>query len=1420
MKAIIRSLAILAIILAVQSSKSVAIFKVYLTEHDEVGFSPSTFLQVKESITEVRPHADSDFIQFKPFVQMKDLLENSRKLEMDLDRTSKFSQSFTGILPQLRMENLNRSAAKFRDLLGILRLHPTDDYYIVDIFSIELKNGKHFTSEKSFKIADSDLIIRSFVILDDFIYYAGVSISKATIIFCKKAYSESEKDILPVCYTVESQVRVSTEEYSTVDVQVSAFRNKANRSIVIIYIKNSREEYFQNTFWLFIKEEFRSLRIPVDEFIIGKVQIVNYNFDRDIINALVLNSKSGYSDLVELRLSHGYLDVGALRQSLIKSHVQNFDSNSHTIIIYEYDTSQFQVRINILHVENIESHTLHIPKQKRIIKTEFAGTFVLIQTMNLDYVNELYILDTNTKTLYKNNRLIIRMTDIWYLIADKQSHFIYLFSGDNNIKIFELNDLMFDTFRVIEKDSSNKGYITYSREDQKLLRFQVTAINFNTTSIASTTDITFNPRYETVHKEEVYGNDVKIKSPHVLYFNEVKIDYDPLEFKDCKITRFMNNYVYSIYVCDNKSIILVNESFWNGLSMTEVRKHYRFYFRFFDTNEIKDYRYFFDEYLVILLKNGQMRILKLSVIDQKIPYDRKYIVSNDLVEKCDKVIFANQGIRCEERDRYVYYIMNIDNERFYLDKIAEIKKEIVYKNTTFNSYYRANNYYCLNKNEKTSQISLISFQSGRVETRHTNFPFKDKITDDISVHWIGFTTILFILNKKTNMELYVLFRYSYLKMPFGEFIDDYKEFIKISPSHVDGYFFIIYRSTANKIKGISYKAVFDSRKRLIKSFVLDENDCKKVVFSFRPQNSKDFALYYSCADLESISKLKVFEFIPNGPFIILDNTKRFLEVDYQGIKTLYKLNPIVLSKNPELKFTDFLVKERSDKGGYVELELEKEKIIQLKGGVRSITVVPKIEGVEFIDRIHLIKEEELISNINSLKPSMQADIQIVEENPFFNFGSYIYSQKRLEQNNNFFDCQKIMVTHAEYDLEKELQLLYFCRNRRTYLYYITDLSHITIKLDAKFAEPNQSYDRPYIINVKNFIYFFMTHKGSTVLRGIKIDYSGSNSSVVLSHGFNLAPFNYRRSFLGTYFVYYQEISNSIILFLHNVGTASIEVKKMSLQEFSFDISSENHISIFESVKIRFDTITFFQRSNIIWFLGVNNFYIYEIKLYQENSWKYKIESKYINYLTDSEHEVIMDKNADYLAVMNFRSEQRPNIYIFQKDRFASTNNLFYVIDRHDFTTKNYHILNFALQKNSTTKVTSILIIYLEQMQRDGITYKYLRSKQFMISEFKLRLRPHMLSYNQKITFEIEHIEAQESGAVVEHHTIQLILNENLGLFALKILVTVAACAFVALNITVCFVFSSNQKLQEEIDHIKQLQQHEDVAPILNNQEQR
>lgn len=1422
MKTAIRPLIILGMIAVALHCKSTASYKLYLVEEDQIGFTPSTFLQVKESITEVRPHTSDSFIHIDPFAQLIHKPGKPRTMAyLGPDQSRSIKGEISDSI-RYRLDQKNLSAAKFKQCLGILRINFTEEYYLVDLFNWVPFGPTYMLAERTIWIAETDLIIRSFVILDELIYYAGVSISKGTIVFCKKKHRENEDVMIPVCYTIESENKISHEEYETVDVQVSAFKNKADRSIIIIYVKNSRDENFQSTFFLFMNEEFRSLKIPVEEFIIGKVQIVNYNFDRDIINALVLNTKSGYSDLIELRISHGYLDVGALRKGLIKSHVQNFDSSSQTIAIYEYDNTDFRVRILLLNVSNMEYQTLYIPKQKKIIKTEFAGNFVLIQTMNVDYVNELYILDIETKTLYKNKSVIIRMTDIWYLVADDQSHMLYIFKGDSfDIQVYEINTLMFDKFRVKEYVDQKKGFVTYYREDEKMLNFQITPVQFKYSKAPSHSEITFNPRYETLRKEDIFGNDVNVISSDLLYLQEVKIDYDPSQFNDCTISRFMFNDKYSIYICQNKKLIMINESFWNGLSMTEIKLHYQFHFQYFDTNEIKGFRYFFNDYLVILLNSGEMRILKLDVIDLNIPYEEKYFVNTDLVDKCDNSNYSYQGVICEEDEKYVFYSLNVDNGRFFVEKLVEIHKDKVFKKLIFNSYYRANSIYTFYQHSKANQFSLIIYQGNFVESKFANFPFENEINDDVEIHYLGFSALLFILNKKDRLNLYVLHRFSYLKMPFDGFITDYKDFIKVVSSQNDGYFFIIYRSTTNQIKAIAYKIIFDGRKRLGKSFVLDENNCNEISFAYKVHARKGFAFYYSCSDKESTSKLKVWEFLPNGPYIVLDKGKRYVELEFNKNKITYKLNPIVLTKNPVLKFSDYLVREKSDKEGYLELLLEKEKIIQLKGGIRTISIAPKINGIEFIDRIHLIKEEELISDLNTLKPTMRAEIEIVDENPFFNFGSYMYSQKRLEQNNNFFACQKIRVTYAELEYEDDLRLLYLCRNRRSFSYYITDLSHITIKLDSRFMEPNQAYERPFLINVKNFLYFFVTYKGSMVLRGIKIDYARSSSVLLFSHAFNLDPYPHRRSYLSTYFIFYQESSNSIILIMHNGNSGSIQFKKLIIQEFAFDVSNDFSLSFYESTKVIFDKIWYFKRkSRTLGFLGVSNFYIYEVRLYQQGGWKYKIESKYINYLTDSEHEVIMDQNSDYFGIMNFRSEQRPNIYIYEKDRFTATNHLFYVIDRYNLSTKNYHILNYAFIKNGTTKVSSIVVIYLEQILRDGITYKYLRSKQFEISQFKLRLRPQMLSYNQKITFEVEHLDQEESREMIEQYTIQLIINENLGLFALKILSTVAACAFIALNITVCFVFSSNQKLQEEIDYIKQLQQQGDVAPILNNQEQR
>jgi len=1419
MKKTIGALIIFGLIFAAFDCKSSAVYTMHLVPEDEVRFAPATFLNVKESITEIRPHTSDSFIEIEPFVQMSLHTEETRKL-VQLDKHDNQTKSEKKPYGELSVEENNLSSAKFEQYLGILRVSNTREFYIVDIFHCKRDNIKtYLTEEEPIMIADADLIIRSFVILDDLIFYAGVSFSKGAIIFCKKKYRKDEKDMAHVCYTIESEHKISNEEYDVVNVEVSAFKNKAGRSIVIIYVRDSRDENFQSTFFLFTNGEFRSLKIPVEEFIIGKIQIVNYNFDRDIINALVLNSKSGYSNLIHLRIFHGYLDIDTLRTGLVKSHVQNFDSNSQTIVIYEYDNSELRVRIQLLNISNMEYQTLYISKQKKIVKTEFAGNLVLIQTINIDYVNELYILDIGSKTLQKNKTVVIRMDDMWYLVADDRLHLLYVFKSDSQtIKVYELNTVLFDRFRVKMSIENKKGSVLYLRENEKLLNFMIAPSEFNVVSMPSTSDIIYNPRYEYLHKEDILGNNIVFDSPDMLYLDIVKVDFDLSQLNDCNISEFMFSDKYSIYICDNKKMILVNESFWKGLAMTDIRVKYIFNFRLFKTDDIVGYRFYFDDYLVILLKSGELRILKLEVIELNIPYEQKYHINTELVGHCLEINFTRQGLLCEEEQKFTFYSINVDNGRFFTERVAENQKDKVHKKNIYNSSIRSNNVLTLFKDPKTGIFSLIGYQKNSVDDIYSDFPFANYINDELEVKFLGFMSHLFILSKTKRLDLYVLHRYSYIKMPFDGFVDDYKDLIKIVSSQGEGSFFVIYRSTENKIKAIAYRVIFDTRKRISKIFVLDDNNCTNVVFGFKMHRKKGFGLYYSCADKESNTKLKVWEFLSHGPFIKLDKEKRFISLTVNKRELNYNLSPMLLTHKPELRFSDFLVKEKSDKNGFIELMLEKEKIIELKGAIRSITITPKIEGVEFIDRVSLVKEEELISDIPILKPDMRSEIEVVDENPVFNFGSYMYSQKRLEQNNNFFSCQKIIVTYTEMEFEDELRLLYLCRNRRTFIYYITNFSQVAIKLDKQYMEPNQNYEMPYLIKVKNFIYFFVTYSHSKVLRGLKIDYENSNPVLVFSYAYNLDPYPSRRSFPGTYIIFYQPSSNSIVLVVHNANSASIQFKKMSIQEFAFDVSSDYTLSFHESTSIRFDKIWFYTKRNKLGLLGVSNFYIYEIKLYQEGRWKYKIESKYINYLTDSDYEIIMDQNNDYFAMMNFRTEQRPNIYIFEKDRNRASNNLFYVIDRSNISTKNYHILDYAFVKKGTTKITSIVLIYLEQILRDGVTYKYLRSKQFEILQFKLIIRPQVLSYNQKITFEIEHLDQQDSKQMTEQYTIQLIINENLALFALKILTTVAACAFVALNITVCFVFSSNQKLQEDIDHIKQLQQQGGAAPILNNQE--
>ena len=1271
----------------------------------------------------------------------------------------------------------------------------TNNLLIISELTKENNSDRIILKNRIYQFVDPSFVCDEILMDEEHIYSSCISKRDRSIQLCTKNY---KKNTLSSCRFFNVDFEIKEQQLGNSQLGIEIFTNNDGIKLFFIFFRRSLVIEFQNKLLLVTNDSYKVLEIPIKDFIIDTVKVVSYRKETEIISCLISNLHGELIEVYSLKIQSGIIDKNYLAQGLIKDNLIGFNSFGNLVIFYEEDIEANLILLTELNLDTLTDRVIKIEKQQKILRTDLGHNLAIIQTRNNNFMKSIFFYDISTERIFEID-LKLQDHEKWSIISIYQKNVFFIFDEKNlNFNIYLVSSVRSIIIKNPKENRLENAYIVFKVRDKPVLNLNLHYINFE--------DIWVPPsvRYYVVKGKKnlvkITGimNDMVITSKNgneIDYFGQLETDFFDSKNYNCDYTKvFFENDLLVFFCRDNKILLYSHiELTTKKISLIKPRTYTT---NLDDLQKIKTIRFYYNHLLLII--DSDLNLSGVIIDKNNLKDETLNFVTINLKIDYDLCKWNQQGLVCY-KDEDVYHV-SIEYQKGFIslttNSHVNLKKIAGSKYNFFNSYFNKSFYYILKKDEFFDEYNFRKATNGNNVIIESYDKFLYPLNEKTEILYITYETYLIITKRVTELELFILHSNNRLKLPVENYIKDFKEVIMINNFPIEHLVVIFYRTNQNTVRALLYKATLEANNRLIKEFLVDEGYCKKPIAYSRSYGVHDFLISYCCSD-EGKNDFKIFRYNTNGPVLIVGKDQEYDELTFGGGDMKSVFNFIVNTKGTSLEVSGTNVIIGKNKKKIMLFDLEKENIF-IEGDHFNTKTLELPNGVTILKRVNKISELELENTNISKRPYFNIETGYLDDRLMVIFGDYIYSNKKKEFNNSYTDCVHVFPSSVMLKDRNFFSKIFICRKRDNFIYYLTNLDDFNFEIDSNYISANINVINPFLVKHKNMIYVIFTYSlNCRILKILKLSYGGPEDTQLIFSS-DVYPDIYHRKFVGfeSYFPYYDEVSNSILIIMHPRYSSEFMILKFNLKENKVDAKDVSYIEFHEGRKVNMYRVYYFEENKNFRAFVTTSYYIYELQLEFEYEWKLRIVNKFFNYFGNSKGDEKITFNKEYLAITSKTKENKINILIWKRTSKEKIKPIYSTIGLSEINSYDYLISRISLDHFSENNILSV--IFYEERNNEFEEYKSLKLVSFEISTLRLKLDLEEMKYKETLKLRFNTFDYKDQDVVIS-----ITLKENFKVILFSIAFLVLFALLILLWGLIVIVKIKNKELREELESMEE-----------------
>jgi hypothetical protein len=292
-------------------------------------------------------------------------------------------------------------------------------------------------------------------------------------------YTQDHRDtsISPKIYSLNGDYTISSSSFEKVKGNIILYKDNRSINHVLIYVTNTKEEFFFRNFFYFDQVKFTVITVPVRNFIIDAMDFVNVNTDRESIDFLIINKRGGYRELIEMHLEFGTVDKVRLKEGFIHTHLDKLWVNRFKVYIAENSPTLNAVVIYVLGLKTTVVNKIVIENQKSIVKMIPSARNLLIITTDTNLKTQATVIELDTFNYFTFSSKTVFKSGTWIMINDvsEDSYLTIINSDTKEIKTFLMGSFVLKTVFMCAKNAlegtpKQPGPVKAAEEDDQSVR--------------------------------------------------------------------------------------------------------------------------------------------------------------------------------------------------------------------------------------------------------------------------------------------------------------------------------------------------------------------------------------------------------------------------------------------------------------------------------------------------------------------------------------------------------------------------------------------------------------------------------------------------------------------------------------------------------------------------------------------------------------------------------------------------------------------------------------------------------------------------------------------------------------------------------------------------------------------------------------
>ena len=1268
------------------------------------------------------------------------------------------------------------------------KLNPTSTPEFTNrILLTTIAKGTIFKS-KDFYVAPRNMDCQKMVVTKDTIYVGCISQQEKNFQICSFNWIENRMSQCSVF-----QLDWGIQDFSNLEIEFNGIKNKDSTMTFIVLLKpRSVGSMNINRFFILTEDGNYEIQIPLENVNILAIDIISHNKAKNIIHFMMGIQNGKLMDMVSFMIQNFILDHDSVENGLIKEGILRYKLENNKIVIYQLEKINHLLRIEQMNILTMEKIEYTLENQIEVLYMDSVENFMFIVTRNTKFITQSYIIDLKKNRIFMWDKtlnptkqffmILIHFNNrnyLWeFFIDDEDSSFKFILTQINHFNHVTIN-YNSEHANALRESNEESKWFTVDPEGQPITKgvvsFYDKKILIHEMHIQVVKeDYLFNKFHQPMNQARVYGatsiymmiygNNLptNIYDANLLYFNEISLDltqYNDVLKGDTIIASFMfrgmnfitksGRYVgfeYMIRISPKPITIEVRE-FANTKLFKDLPK--------FDPAKIET-AILHDFFLLVLYDNRRLFVKFVdSLIVGEYLFQEIVLPQGKICHRNSKLLYCyidpnNKEVAIDSTDGkayYTYYNIIPLGQTVILEELFTFIpdfSEIINDYAFYYSMYDDGAFTLVQQGINGYEI-LHTLSTGVEDVVSINF-IKKSNQEKVKFFQLMKGYQLFIIHKDT-IEVWVTWGHQTMKFPAENYLENYKELVKVKILRDVNMFIVIYRSNDNKLYGLFYLVDSKPFNRLIKHFQIDKKDCSKNYIQINYFERKNY-IYISYTCYENL-RFKLWKYMGELEM----NLQMLRGQDSYRVQIGPKIESNVFLK--EMKYyRSFSINTKEvvlpEEETYFQIyDLEEHKSLILKGDIISLYMEQENPNAKLLPRVNRISYHNLdhevdISPLTPLELSKSVDsYPMLVTNEFFMIG-------QDTQNNNFYsDCIKLEVS-IDNPEDNLFRNTYLCFEKGSMAVYITDFFEIKIGLEIN----KKVFRKPYLIKVSNYLYLIAKQKGINSLTINKYNYNGYSRDYlnpIFILNIPVAEFSSSLHAMDYYYATYHKGKDLIIIVIKEWHATTFSIRGLNIEDNFMDYHGLQWITFIDRIKkkIYFNSCSNENDEIICLARSEKDFYIF--KLIFNIKWKLEITYKMAtHYSIPSISKIPLAwKKDDYFAALvqinNIperikeldNSRRWPLIQIFKLNPITKKGEIFYILFKEDILRPDMgdkvFMTDLLFSESDDGKVILSVLIRCNKATDNDESIKRIQIMNFEIDNYRLEYNTSSYQFRDSIT---------------------------------------------------------------------------------------